>query len=122
MCLQQCTCVLTLSACSLVPSAQRIYSDSRFVAYDVAAESPAMRTEREWAEACLRSERHRNMSEGIVERLDVTLERVKAMHYEARIRAKEQQYKAVCAQLRREHRTQVRARRARARVRSEGTP
>lgn len=81
-----------------------------------------MRAEREWAEACLRSERRRNMSEGIVERLEVTLERVKAMHHEARIRAKEQQYKAVCAQLRREHRAQVRARRARARAGSEGIP
>ncbi len=48
-------------------------------------EAPDVRAEREWAEEALRGERRKNMRLGIVERLDVTLARVQALHHATRV-------------------------------------
>ncbi|KAG1678269.1 hypothetical protein FOA52_013890 [Chlamydomonas sp. UWO 241] len=56
-----------------------------FVKYDLKVEALHDRVERQWAEEQLRAERRKNVRLGIVERLDVTLARVKAIHAQSRV-------------------------------------
>lgn len=68
---------------------QKIYQEGvGFVTYDLSKELPADTEEREWAQAQLRAERKRNLRLGIVERLDVTMARVQAMHQQHRVQAR----------------------------------
>eukprot|EP00983_Pelagomonas_calceolata_P083984 1156271-Pelagomonas_calceolata.AAC.10 len=49
------------------------------------AEPPEATVERQWAEEQLRAERKKNIRLGIVERLDVTMARVRALHNQMRV-------------------------------------
>ena len=55
-------------------------------------ETAEVRVEREWAEEALRVERRKNIRLGIVERLDVTLARVQALHNQARVQPLVKEY------------------------------
>jgi len=64
----------------------RIYQEGvGFVSYDIKAEPPEATVERQWAEEQLRAERKKNIRLGIVERLDVTMARVRALHNQMRV-------------------------------------
>lgn len=56
-----------------------------FVRYNMDQETLSQRTEREWAERQLRAERRKNIRLGIFEPLDVTMERVAALHASSRV-------------------------------------
>eukprot|EP00201_Polytomella_parva_P008053 CAMPEP_0175053374 /NCGR_PEP_ID=MMETSP0052_2-20121109/8886_1 /TAXON_ID=51329 ORGANISM="Polytomella parva, Strain SAG 63-3" /NCGR_SAMPLE_ID=MMETSP0052_2 /ASSEMBLY_ACC=CAM_ASM_000194 /LENGTH=379 /DNA_ID=CAMNT_0016317895 /DNA_START=56 /DNA_END=1191 /DNA_ORIENTATION=- len=63
-----------------------------FVPYDIGKESAEVRTERLWAEAQLRAERSKNRRLGIQEPIDVTLDRVRQLHQDLRVDAKQQEH------------------------------
>ncbi|KAG2495930.1 hypothetical protein HYH03_005861 [Edaphochlamys debaryana] len=56
-----------------------------FVKHDFRAEAPQAAEERKWAEAQLRAERRKNLRLGIVEPIEVTMERVAALHATMRV-------------------------------------
>ena len=86
------------------PKLYKVYQEGQgFIKFDPATESPEDRTEREWAQIQLRAERMKNNRLGIVERIEVTMHRVMAMHQKMRVQAKAREFEEEMSELKMHH-------------------